>query len=98
MIDADIDDAHIASLRMAFFFTQTRQPIKKGHLFLACPPVYRLTQRPTRVYALDDADGDKPIKRDLDGKGKIKVSVQGPRRSGRQGFEGNRNGLGPVNA
>ncbi len=74
MIDADIDDAHIASLRMAFFFTQTRQPIKKGHLFLACPPVYRLTQRPTRVYALDDADGDKPIKRDLDGKGKIKVS------------------------
>ncbi len=55
MTDADVDGAHIASLLMTFFFTQMRPLIDKGHLYLACPPLYRLTQGAKRLYVADDA-------------------------------------------
>ena len=50
MTDADVDGAHIASLLMTFFFTQMRPLIDQGHLYLACPPLFRLTQGSHRVY------------------------------------------------
>ncbi|WP_294611766.1 DNA topoisomerase IV subunit B [uncultured Roseovarius sp.] len=74
MTDADVDGAHIASLLMTFFFTQTRPMIDAGHLYLACPPLFRLTQGAKRVYCLDEAERDEWLEKGLGGKGKIDVS------------------------
>ncbi len=73
MTDADVDGAHIASLLMTFFFTQMRPLIDKGHLYLACPPLYRLTQGARRLYVADDAEKEEWLKKGLGGKGKIDV-------------------------
>jgi topoisomerase-4 subunit B len=73
MTDADVDGAHIASLLMTFFFTQMRPLIDKGHLYLACPPLYRLTQGARRLYVADDAEKEQWLAKGLGGKGKIDV-------------------------
>jgi topoisomerase-4 subunit B len=73
MTDADVDGAHIASLLMTFFFTQMRPLIDRGHLYLACPPLYRLTQGAKRLYVADDAEKEEWLSRGLGGKGKIDV-------------------------
>jgi topoisomerase-4 subunit B len=73
MTDADVDGAHIAALLMTFFFTQMRPLIDAGHLYLACPPLYRLTQGPHRLYVADDAEKEAMMEKGLGGKGKIDV-------------------------
>ena len=73
MTDADVDGAHIASLLMTFFFTQMRPLIDKGHLYLACPPLYRLTQGAKRIYVANDAEKEFWLQKGLGGKGKIDV-------------------------
>lgn len=55
MTDADVDGAHIASLLITFFFQQMRPLVEAGHLYLAQPPLYRLTYGGKSVYAHDDA-------------------------------------------
>ena len=73
MTDADVDGAHIAALLMTFFFTQMRPMIDHGHLYLACPPLYRLTQGAKRIYVANDAEKDALMEKGLGGKGKIDV-------------------------
>jgi topoisomerase-4 subunit B len=62
MTDADVDGAHIASLLMTFFYRELPELIRHGHIYLAQPPLYRLTQGAKSVYAMNDADKEQRMK------------------------------------
>jgi topoisomerase-4 subunit B len=73
MTDADVDGAHIASLLVTFFFRQTPKLIENGHLFLAVPPLYRITQGTKTLYARDEAQRDALLKSEFSGRGKVEI-------------------------
>ena len=68
MTDADVDGAHIASLLMTFFYQQMPKLIENGHLFLATPPLYKISHNGKIFYALDDEDKDRIIAKEFKGK------------------------------
>ncbi len=74
MTDADVDGAHIASLLVTFFYTQMRGLIEQGHLFLAQPPLYRLTSGNISEYAQDDAHKEELMKTTFKDKKKVDIS------------------------
>jgi topoisomerase-4 subunit B len=74
MTDADVDGAHIASLLMTFFYREMPELIREGHIFLAQPPLYRLTQGAKSVYAMNDADRDRQIKAGFKAGSKVDIS------------------------
>ena len=74
MTDADVDGAHIASLLMTFFYRELPDLIAGGHLHLAQPPLFRLTQGAKTVYAMDDRDCERKLRSAFKNTGKIEVS------------------------
>jgi topoisomerase-4 subunit B len=65
MTDADVDGAHIASLLITFFYRQMPKLIENGHLYLAVPPLYRLSHGGKIFYARDDKHRDALIKKEF---------------------------------
>ena len=74
MTDADVDGAHIASLLMTFFFREMPRLIEAGHLYVALPPLYRLSQGGKIAYANDDADRERLLEGDFNGRSKVEIS------------------------
>jgi topoisomerase-4 subunit B len=73
MTDADVDGAHIASLLITFFYRQMPRLIDNGHLYLAVPPLYRLTHGSKTVYARNDAHKAELLKKEFHANAKVEV-------------------------
>lgn len=74
MTDADVDGAHIASLLITFFYRMTPGLIESGRLFLAMPPLYKLSNKGTIVYAMDDADRAQKMKENFKPNQKVEMT------------------------
>jgi topoisomerase-4 subunit B len=74
MTDADVDGAHIASLLITFFWRQMPRLIERGHLYLAAPPLFRLTQGTKSLYARDEAQRAELIASAFKSNQKVEVS------------------------
>ena len=74
MTDADVDGAHIASLLMTFFYRQMPKLIENGHLYLAVPPLYRLSHGGKIFYARDDKHKDELLKKEFHANAKVEIS------------------------
>ncbi|AMM86802.1 DNA topoisomerase IV subunit B [Martelella sp. AD-3] len=74
MTDADVDGAHIASLLITFFYKEMPELIRQGHLYLAVPPLYKITQGGKTAYARDDAHRAELMENFFTGRGKVEIS------------------------
>ncbi|HEY8614022.1 MAG TPA: toprim domain-containing protein, partial [Roseomonas sp.] len=74
MTDADVDGAHIAALLMTFFYKELPALVREGRVFLAQPPLYRLQHGAKSIYARDDADRERILKREFKANQKVEVS------------------------
>ncbi|HEY3638669.1 MAG TPA: DNA topoisomerase IV subunit B [Rhizomicrobium sp.] len=74
MTDADVDGAHIASLLLTFFYREMPNLIENGHLHLAMPPLYRITQGSKSIYARDDAHREELLKTVFKSNAKVETS------------------------
>jgi topoisomerase-4 subunit B len=74
MTDADVDGAHIAALLMTFFYKELPELVRQGRVFLAQPPLYRLQAGGVSVYAMDDADRERVLRKRFKANQKVEVS------------------------
>ena len=74
MTDADVDGAHIASLLITFFYRQMPRLIENGHLYLAVPPLYRLSHNGKILYARDDRHRDELMQSEFRANANVEIS------------------------
>ncbi|HPG89564.1 MAG TPA: DNA topoisomerase IV subunit B, partial [Hyphomicrobium sp.] len=73
MTDADVDGAHIAALLITFFYQEMPELIENGHLYLAVPPLYKITQGAKSLYARDEKHRDELIAKEFKANPPVKV-------------------------
>lgn len=73
MTDADVDGAHIAALLITFFYRQMPKLVDQGHLFVAVPPLFRITQGAKTLYARDEEHKDELLASEFTGRGKVDI-------------------------
>ncbi len=73
MTDADVDGAHIASLLITFFYREMPQLIEHGHLYLAVPPLYRLSHGGKSFYARNDKHKDEILRREFRANANVEI-------------------------
>jgi topoisomerase-4 subunit B len=73
MTDADVDGAHIASLLITFFYRQMPKLIDNNHLYLAVPPLYRLSHGGRIFYARDEKQRDAILKKEFHANAHVEI-------------------------
>ena len=74
MTDADVDGAHIASLLITFFYQEMPELIEQQHLFLAVPPLFKLTHGAKSFYARDEKHRDEILKKEFAANAKVEIN------------------------